>query len=86
MHAARAHGHLAVKLIAGHGAGDEQREPLPGRPDAGDDLALRPGLAPNPGTSLRRPWVIQRAEYPSDGQARGHHGRAGPTAVPFART
>ncbi len=57
-------GPLAVKLIAGHGAGDERRGPLPGRPDAVDDLGLHSGQTPNPSTSTRRPWIIQRAGPP----------------------
>jgi len=53
VHAARAHRPLAVKLIAGRGAGDERRRPRPGRPGAVDVPGVHSGQAPNPGTSSR---------------------------------
>lgn len=71
VHAARAHHPLAVKLIAGRGAGDERRRPRPGRLGAVDVPGSHSGQAPNPGTTSRtaggrRPWIIQAGRSSSE--------------------
>jgi hypothetical protein len=73
---------LAVKLIAGRGAGDQRRRPRPGRPGAVDVPWRASGAGPGPGHELtdgggRRPWIIQRAGPRQAARPRERHGRAG---------
>ena len=81
---------LAVKLIAGHGAGGGRRGPRPGGRDAVDALGLYPGQARTwarvpgrPGTpALDHP----AARPPSGGQAPGTSRQGRPAAVQLVGT
>ena len=74
VHAAPAHGPLAVKLIAGHGAaGGPQRGPRPGRCDQVPNLGTSSRTAGDAGS---RPWIIQRTGPRQAARARERHGRA----------
>jgi hypothetical protein len=74
VHAARAHGPLAVKLIAGHGAGGGRRGPRPGRCDQVPNLGTSSRTAGDAGS---RPWIIQRTGPRQAARPRERHGRAG---------
>ena len=72
---------LAVKLIAGHGAGGGRRGPRPGRCDQVPNLGMSSRTAGDAGS---RPWIIQRTgpvRRPGPGNV-----TARPAAVQFAGT
>jgi hypothetical protein len=79
VHAALAHGPLAVKLIAGHGAGGERRGPPPGCPRCHRRPWSASGAGPEPGHGLPRTPALDHSAGRTRQAAkpRERHGRAG---------
>jgi len=72
---------MAVKLIAGHGAGGGRRGPRPGRRDQVPNLGTSSRTAGDAGSRL---WIIQRTGPRQ--AARPGNVTTGPAAVQFAGT